>query len=99
AEGDMRLVTRIPGASGDVNRFVGGERVAEYYRACFSMRGGATHFLRIVELADRDATQSQSDFADYFRGQTRHQNFDGCRHFPRGCTTPGQRSPCDGGDS
>src|SRR6266446_4914016 len=83
AERNPHIVAGVLGATDDVDGIVCRESVTEEDQACIAVSGGPAHLLGVVKLADDDATEPQSDLANYFRGYAPHQEFDGCRHLLR----------------
>ncbi len=79
-EAERHAYFGVFGAAGDVDGVFRGQRIAEDCQSAFGVGGSATHLLGILELADRDVPQPEPDDADHLRGESSHQNFDGCRH-------------------
>src|SRR5258706_10886407 len=59
AIGHARVVAGVLGATSYVNRFLGGKGIAENNHTGVPVSGGAAHLLRILKLADYDATKPQ----------------------------------------
>src|SRR6266853_6510707 len=91
AERNPYIVAGVLGATDDVDGIVCQESVTEDDQACIAVSGGPAHLLGVVKLVDNDATEPQSDLADYFRGYAPHQEFDGFRHLLRNIPLPVER--------
>src|SRR6266404_931619 len=91
AERDPHIVAGVPGATDDVDGIVCRESVTEENQAGIAESSSPAHLLGVVKLADDDATEPQSDLADYFRGYAPHQEFDGFRHLLRNIPLAAER--------
>src|SRR5258705_1639923 len=91
AERNPHIVAGVLGATDDVYGIVCWESVTEEDQACIAVSGGSAHLLGVVKLADNDATEPQSDLADYFRRYAPHQEVDGFRHLLGNIPLPDER--------
>src|ERR1700687_3131535 len=77
---DPYLVARVFSAPAYVESVGRGERVSQNHQLGLALRSGSAHLLGILELGDDRSANSQPDFADDFRWQSRHQNPDLAGH-------------------
>ncbi len=82
-ECNPHIVAGVFGATDYVDGISCGESVAEQDQAGIADSRGLAHLRSVVKLADDDATEPESDLANYFRGYSPHQEFDGVRHLLR----------------
>src|ERR1700704_4389777 len=82
-ERNQHIVAAVFGATDYVDGISCWESVAEEDQAGIADSSGLAHLRGVVKLSDDDATEPESDLANYFRGYSPHQEFDGVRHLLR----------------
>jgi hypothetical protein len=90
-ERNPHVVARVLGATGYVYGISRRQSVTEENQSGIAESSCTAHLLGVIKLGDNDATEPQSDLADYFRGYAPHQEFDGFRHLLRNIPLPDER--------